>query len=170
MKNTLLASAIALAGVFGFAGAASAQSATAMTEINVTVDNSCSIETPESQIFGHLGLSNDGSGYVSGYGTSISVACNLGLPYSVETNAGANGVLTLDGQETGGSLPVRVSLQDNGAPFGSISNGEELSSVGTGEPQSVGIDVDFNDDGSQMILPVPAADNYGGTLVYTVSW
>lgn len=68
-------------------------------------------------------------------GNSAWVKCNTGLPYQLELDTEAGGSTLLTDQSTGRALPFLVKWggqESNGAVWGQIANGEQLSGVGTG--------------------------------------
>lgn len=174
MRKTLLASATA--ALMLAAGAASAQSISHDVQLEVLVETSCAFTVAENYVGSQIdGFSAIDGGISAANGASaqgsMTIACNTGMPYTIETNADANGLLTLTGQNTGGTIPARIFQGgDNTTVFGSVANGEEWSGVGNGDLQDMTYVVYFNDDGSEQYLPVPAVDTYGTVLSLTASF
>lgn len=124
----------------------------------------------------YVGNDGDGAGdYISmesstyGYG-QILVACNAGLPYTLETNAGPQGAITLVGDNTGESIPGAMKIGPMSVPFGSAINGEGFESIGNGVTQNHQLQVYFNTDFSNNFFPIPAADTYRTNEAITLNF
>lgn len=175
MRKNILASA-ALALLLA-TGAASAAVIVDQTEVVFTVDNACSFNVGESQINANAGAVNDGSGFVSyqsgaNHVGMMSVVCSTGVPYTIQTDAAVGGNIALTGDTTGGSVPTFVyqGPQFSGVPFGSLANGEHYSGTANGQLQDVQYSVAINSlDGGNTSLPIPVADTYRRTIMWTFS-
>jgi spore coat protein U-like protein len=168
MRKTLLATAVT--ALILATGVASADEITANIELEVSVDPSCAMTVTEhiqSSIGGaYVGDDGEGEGsYIAmqstghGYG-QVTVVCNAGLPYTLETNAGPQGAISLLGDNTGESIPAVMKIGPVGVPFGSAVNGEAFASIGSGVTQNHQLQVFFNTDYSNNFFPIPAADTY----------
>lgn len=169
MKNTLLASAIALAGVFGFAGAASAQSInTAEVELELHVPTSCFVGVVDSVISATFGVLAVDGGMHTPPGpvvetSSLAHACNADVPYTIEFSTGQNGITHVASADS--IVPVRILQGDSGeVPFGTVANGEEFATVGTGYQEVTSYRVSFNDDGNGTLMPAPTPGDYSNVL------
>lgn len=179
-KKSALAAALAL-GMSLF-GSASADTIDGSVEFVYNVDPSCLFQTNDSQIVGSASFL-PGVGFmqqnaVSGY---LTVHCNQGVAYTIETDAGAGGEVILFGDATAGSIPAYLfqgGQGDDGSggiaygtPFSSDANGEAIVSVATGDLEQIQYSVAFNTDATGTVaLPVPPADNYSANVNFTFTY
>lgn len=172
MRKTLLASAAT--AIILAAGVASADEITANVELELTVDAACAMSATEFIQASLVGaFLEDGSPTIgsSAVGNGfIQVACNAGLPYTLETNAGPQGAITLVGDSTGVSIPGAMLIGPVNTPFGNQANGEAYAAVGDGQFQMHPFQVQFNRDYSGNFFPVPAADTYRGNEAITLTF
>lgn len=175
MRKTLIAAALA---AFAMAGTASAATQTASTELVFTVNPTCNFTTDYSTISGDITDGGQGMGpsYNNVQMSGFNVQCNAGTPYTIETDAQAGGLVTLIGDNTGGTVDAFLFQGDNMSltvPFGSLANSEEISGVATGNSDRHDYTVVFNSDvegGGFTARATPAADVYRATINHTFTF
>lgn len=172
MKNTLLASAIAL--LLAAAGSASAQSINATeVELELHVPTACFIAVVDPVISATYGILEIEDGMVNHPGPVVETSflahgCNADVPYTIEFETSENGLTFVSSPDS--SVPVRILQGDSGeVPFGTVANGEEFATVGTGYQEVTSYRVSFNDDGNGTLMPAPTPGDYSNVVTINQS-
>lgn len=165
MKHNIITS-LAVAAALSTA-AASAASVSNQSTITVDVVPFCSLTGPSDQVF------NLTSGGFSQRVLFVQTFCNRDLPYTLESDAAANGQVDLLDANSGLTIPAFLRRQTAPmtyeAPWGSLANGEEWARVGTGGPENLMFRVDVNHDSLGGVqYNKPAIGTYTNTVNFTM--
>lgn len=170
MRNTFLASAIALTLGLGAFGAASAQSASVDVELELLMETQCSLAAARNFISAQIdGVIDQTTTYAATESGYVDVLCNAELPFTVEVNTDEDGIIYMTGATTGAQVPVAI-YQDVDAeqPWGSGSLAR--AGVGIGDWDTLDFQARFNEGPNQAWMPIPEADTYNTTLTFTVNY
>ena len=173
MRKLSLASAIAAACLFT-AGVASAADVNDQVLLELDVAATCAIKAQDAVVSAATGDFSDRGGFL-GADTSaviqsqVSIACNQDLPYTIETNADANGMFTLTGQSTGTTVQAKMVRDEDELAWGSLANAEQYSGVGDGRNQFIGYTVHFNVNDAGFAQGMPANDVYSAVASFTAT-
>ena len=181
-KNTKLSLALAL-GLALSVGAASTATAAPITEsvqINYTVASGCTFTVFTPTLDGEITHDPNDGGFIQGLSATgiVSVSCNQGTAYEIESSAETGGLIYLTGASTGNLIPAYL-FQGNsnaggpgqyGPTFSTSMTGEAISGTATGGGDVHAFTVAYNTtpDG-RTSLEVPAADVYSAVVNLTLN-
>lgn len=182
MRINILAVATAAALVMGVVGSASAATLSDSVQLTYNVEPTCTFDAIDTSIDGSI--YNDpefGILQSNAFMGTLSVMCNQGTAYTIETDAAAGGLVNLVGDNTAGTVPAYLFqgeqlVDGEGNPyydtaFSTDANGEAIHGVATGNFDNLNYQVSFNSDASgTVMLPVPVADTYRATVNFTYTY
>ena len=161
MNNTLKASLIAL-GLLATPMMASAGDVSNSFTTYVNIASQCTLAPVEDV---ELTVSaSSASAFIQKY---FVVECNDQLPYTLEINTQAGGLMDVTDTTTNKAYQVKFENANTGLPWGTVANGEELSALGSGFPEAIAYNVRFNSDSA---YGKPAVGTYTGTYTATLTF
>lgn len=163
MKHTKTFSAVVATALLGLAGFAQAGVVQDASTVTVSVEASCDMWPVDDHYI------NVASGQSAGAsnGKYFNVTCSDQLPYTVEVNTKAGGLLDVYDASTGRVYEVKFVNGMTGTPLGTVANGEAITETGTGMGQYLFYNVQFNINGAYGL---PQVGSYDGDFTATVNF
>lgn len=161
MKKTLMMMAGFLLALSSVASAGT--TVNPQTKTTLQVNTFCEIN-PVIDTYIYVGNQQiDGVSY-----ESVNVRCNDQLPYILENDAQAGGLVDVTSAANGRTYQVEfVAAALNNTAWGTAANGEEISATGSGEGQNYGYTVYFN---RAYQYGAPQVGTYTGMKTHTISF
>lgn len=160
MKHSVKITAIA-ACLLGMAGLAQADSVSDSGLVRVTVQGTCSIQPISDKVLDMTGATMISQSF------PVLVLCSDQLPYTLALDTEAGGFFNVTDSNTNRTYQVKFTKDDN-TGWGSVANGDEFVSAGTGQYQTHQFNVSFNADNAYTNKP--QVGSYVGAPTATLSF
>lgn len=163
-KNILAGAAVAL---LAMSGSAFAGDQYATTQLQLDVENSCTLEAPALINGGTLSVAQPSSIRSD----NLKVVCPTLTAYSLGTAASlpAGNQYAMLNATSDASVAYNILKEDGVSAFGAVADGEDHAGIGTGSEQSIPFQVAFNVDAAGAANRVPKADSYTGQIYWVLS-
>lgn len=170
MKKTLLLSCL-LTVLVGTSSTAMADQVTDSGVITVNVQSGCDLFPVADVNLGDIGQISE-----TMMSTGIGVICNDQLPYTLELSSEVGGYFPITDSNTGRTYKVQLLKPNQTEAWGTIANGDELASIGTGQVQFHWAQVKWsnayndNGNGTAGVWYRPEKGDYYGQVTVTLNY